>query len=296
MKSHLAKGTFYLTTASIIFMLSGYLINIFLGRYLGPAAYGIYGIVISLVTVINLTQTAGLPQAVSKYISAHNEKSEAIYRTGFFLQLFSTGFISLLFFLFSGTIAGLLKDQALTPYFQLAALIFPLYGIFALLTSYFNGLHEFGKQAFIHIIYSFAKVVAVITLTYFFNLYGVLLGLIASLLITLLARFHLPQKSKETFPYKKIILFSLPLVGVAICANLLQSIDLFFIKAIMHSDKSAGFYTANQNIAEIPYFALTALATVLFPSISRHVSNNRHDEAKDLIKKALRFCLLVLTP
>src|SRR5690348_7346124 len=128
MKNSLSRGTLFLTISAIIFMLSGYLINIFLGRFLGPAAYGIYGIVISLVTVINLTQTAGLPQAVSKYISAHNEKTEAIYRTGFFLQLISTGFVSIIFFIFSGTIAQLLKDQTLVPYLQLAACIFPLYG------------------------------------------------------------------------------------------------------------------------------------------------------------------------
>ena len=292
----ITKGTFYLTISSIIFMFSGYLINIFLGRYLGPAAYGLYGIIFSLVTVINLTQVSGLPQAVTKYISAHTNKTESIYKTGFFLQIISTGIVSVLFFFFSGTIAQLLKDPTLTPYLKLAAGIFPLYGLLALLTGYYNGLHQFGKQAFIHITYSVVKIVGIITLTYFFHLYGVILGFIISLIVTLLLRLHLPKKTDETFPYKKIISFSFPLIGVAICANLLQSIDLFFIKALMHSDSNTGFYTANQNIAEIPYFALTALATVLFPSISKHVSNNRHDEAKNLIQKALRFCLLVLTP
>src|SRR6266568_179226 len=106
-------------------MLSGYLINIWLGRYLGPAAYGIYGIIISLATIINLTQTTGLPQAVSKYISSDAENSEAIYKTGFVIQLISTSLVSIVFFLFSNAIAHLLKDRTFTPYLQLSALIFP---------------------------------------------------------------------------------------------------------------------------------------------------------------------------
>lgn len=296
MKTNVTKGTFYLTIASIIFMLSGYIINIWLGRFLGPNLYGTFGIIISLVTVINLTQTAGLPQAVSKYVAADTKKSEAIYKTGFLLQIISTVVVALLFFLFSGVLARILKDPGLTSYLQLAACIFPLYGMFALLTGYYNGHHQFGKQALLHIAYSLIKIVMIIALTIFFGLYGVILGFILSPLIALLVQFHLPKKKKTAYPYKKLILFSLPLIAVAIFANLLQSIDLFFVKALLHSDKNAGFYTANQNIAEIPFYALTALSSVLFPSISRHISQNAHSKTKILIAKALRFCLLILIP
>ncbi len=306
MKTYLAHGAIYLTFSSVIFLISGYVINIWLGRYLGAEIYGIYGIIISLVTVINLTQTAGLPQAVSKYVASDKNQSEEIYKTGFIIQIISTTFISLLFFLFSGALANLLKDSTLTPYLQLAAFIFPLYGLFALLTGYYNGLHLFGKQAFLHIIYSLVKVITIIALAYFFHLYGVILGFIISPIIALLVRFHTPRNDSPDFAkassgkatewYKKLILFSFPLIGVAIAANLLQSIDLFFVKALTHSNSSAGFYTANQNIAEIPFFALSALSSVLFPSISKHLSQNMHGEARILIKKSLRFCLLVLTP
>lgn len=302
MNNYFAKGTIYLTVASIVFMLSGYAINVWLGRYLGPELYGVYGIIISLVTVINLTQTAGLPQAVSKFIASDSKKSEGIYRSGFIIQSISTILVSLLLFLSSSTIANVLKDPSLAPYLQLAAYIFPLYGLFALLTGYYNGLHMFGRQAFLHVVYSLLKVVTIVILAFFFHLYGVLLGFIISPFISLIVRFHIPKpffaKASEgqAGEYRKLILFSIPLIGVAIGANLLQSIDLFFVKALMHANSSAGFYTAAQNIAEIPFFALSALSSVLFPSISKHISQNLHDEAKILISKALRFCLLILVP
>ncbi len=296
MKSTLLKATFYLTLSSVIFMTSGYIINIWLGRHLGPSEYGVYGIIISIVTVINLTQIAGLPQAVAKYISSDIDNSEAIYRTGFLLQLISTCLVSLIFFLFSQSIANLLKDSNLTLYLQLAAFIFPIYGLFALLTGYYNGMHLFGRQAFIHIVYSVVKVITIFILAIYFHLLGVIIGFIISPIIAMLSGFHMPRSDSTYFPFKKLLLFSLPLICVAIFSNLLQSIDLFFVKAIMHSDKYAGFYTANQNIAEIPFYALTALSSILLPSISRSVSQNLHEQTRSLISKSLRFGILILTP
>lgn len=295
MKHTLAKGTLYLTISSLIFMISGYVINIWLGRQLGPEAYGVYGIIIALVTAINLTQTAGLPTAVAKYVAGNIDQAESIYKTGLILQTITTISLSFLLLCFSGVIASLLQDPALTPYLQVASLIFPLYGLFALVTGYYNGLHLFKKQALLHIIYSLLKIVFIIMLTILFHLYGVIIGFIASTACTLLAGLHIP-KTTLTFPYKKLITFSLPLIGIAIFSNLLQSIDLFFVKALMKSHEAPGLYTAGQNISRIPFFALNALSVVLLPSISKSISKKNKKATKQLVRKALRIALLLCVP
>jgi stage V sporulation protein B len=295
MNTHIARGAVFLTISSIIFIISGYIINIWLGRYLGPAEYGIYGIIISLVSIINITQTSGIPLAVSKYVASNNEKAEAVYKTGFFLQLISTCFIALLFFLLSTPIAVILKDKDLIPYIQLAALIFPFYGIFALITGFYNGLHDFKKQAVLHIVYSFIKIITIIPFAIFFHLSGVILGFILSPILTLLTGFHLP-KATSGFSYKKLIIFSLPLIGIAIFSNLMQSVDLFFIKMLGASENDPGYYTASQNISRIPFFALSALSTVLLPAISRTVSENLENETKKYINNCMRIVLLLCIP
>lgn len=295
MNNHIARGAVFLTISSIIFLISGYIINIWLGRYLGPADYGIYGIIISLVSIINITQTTGIPLAVSKYVASNSEKKEAVYKTGFFLQIISTCFISLLFFVLSTPIAIILKDKDLIPYIQLAALIFPFYGIFALITGFYNGLHDFKKQAILHVIYSFTKIITIIPFAIFFHLSGVILGFIISPILTLLTGFHLP-KGTTNFSYKKLIIFSLPLIGIAIFSNLLQSIDLFFIKILVASENDPGYYTASQNISRIPFFALSALSTVLLPAISRTVSQNLENETKKYINNCMRIVLLFCVP
>lgn len=296
MKSSLVKGAFYLTVASIVFMLSGYGVNIWLGRHLGPEAYGLYGIIISLVTLINLAQTSGLPLAVSKYIAADVNHSDAIYRTGFYIQITSTSLVSLMFFLVSGTIASVLKESTITPYLKFASFVFPFYSMYALMGGYYNGRHFFKRQAVINILYSLSKIILIIFLVILFRLYGVIAGFIISPIFALLGGFVLPKKTLYHFPYKTLILFSLPLIGFAIFSNLLQTIDLFFLKSLLDSNKVAGLYTASQNISRIPFFALSALSGVLFPSISKKLSAELHEEASAMIYQSLRIVLLVLTP
>ena len=51
-KQHIVKSVFWLTTAEIIYSLSGYAIHAGVGRILGPEGYGRYGLVITLTTMI----------------------------------------------------------------------------------------------------------------------------------------------------------------------------------------------------------------------------------------------------
>ena len=49
--------------AQAAFVASGYAIHIGLARLLGPSDYGIYAVVISLMTMVNLIHTTGISQA-----------------------------------------------------------------------------------------------------------------------------------------------------------------------------------------------------------------------------------------
>jgi stage V sporulation protein B len=295
-KTSLGHGTIYITISSLVFLITGYLTNIWLGRYLGPASYGIYGVIIALMTAINLTQIAGLPQAVAKFIAEDERKADSVLKSGLILQIGSTLIASMVLLLFAVPLAKLLKDVSLVPYIQASAAIFPLYGVYALYLNFYNGLHFFKIQAMMNIIYSVAKLVSIVGLVYFFHVYGAILGFIISPFVALLFWIRIPKNKQPQFPYKRIILFSLPLIGVAVFLNLLQSMDLLFVKALLHSNKDTGFYTASQNISRLPFYGVIALGSVLFPSISRTVSQKLEEETRSIIGKSLRFSFLILLP
>jgi len=66
-------------------MISGYVIYFGLARLLGPALYGIYGIVLFLISIVNVIVASRVSQAISKYVSA-GENVEIIKRTALKLQ------------------------------------------------------------------------------------------------------------------------------------------------------------------------------------------------------------------
>ncbi|MCK4965330.1 MAG: oligosaccharide flippase family protein, partial [Dehalococcoidia bacterium] len=60
-KTGMGRGTLYLMVAAGVFLVSGYVIHFWLGRYLGPESYGLFGIVLALMTIADLLLISGWP-------------------------------------------------------------------------------------------------------------------------------------------------------------------------------------------------------------------------------------------
>lgn len=295
MNENLKKGTLYLTISSLIFIIIGYFVNIILGRFLGPVVYGSYGVIISLISLVNVLQTSGFTQSASKYIAEDESHAPEIFRSALIIQMVATLSIFILFFLTANLIGSILNDKSLIPFIQLSSIIFPLYGYYALLIDYYNGLHNFKRQALLNILYSVTKAITVLSLAFLFQLKGVIIGLIITPIVPIIKGFYYPQKIRFHFPYKKLIFFSLPLIGYIVFSTLQQTIDLYFVKALSPG-KDPGYYTASQNISRLIYFATIAISSVLLPVVSRYVKQKQFIEAKKTIYKALRMTLLIVAP
>jgi stage V sporulation protein B len=297
MKSSLGRGALYLSLSSVIFMASGYLINIWLGKTLGPVNYGTYGIVITLMSLINIMQTAGTPQAVSKFVAGKDDVPRLIFGAAMRIQITTTLILTVLFISLAYPLAIVLNDKELLPYLLFSAAVLPFYGLFSLYLGYYNGLHYFRRQALMNNIYSLAKLGFVILLTIKFNLYGAIAGFIISPIIALVAGARDFPPLKSNYPWRKLFRFSLPLIAFAITSTALLYIALFILKAFKsNTSETIGYYVAAQNIAMLPYYALNAIALVLLPGIALLTGNREHDKARKLVEQSLRYALLILIP
>jgi O-antigen/teichoic acid export membrane protein len=294
-KINLAKGATYLSLAAFLFMLSGYVANVWLGRHFGPITYGQYGVIISLLSLINIMQTTGLPQALAKYSAEQPKLREEVLHTAINLQLKLTLLASIIFITIAPLLASILNDPSLTPYFRLSAIVFPIYGLFSIFVGYYNGLHEFKKQASINGIYALSKLFTIVILSLLFKLYGAVISFIISPLIALIFSYHKPLKSKKSFPGGVLIKFSFPIIIFSFLTTLFLTIDLLFVKALLPNNKSAaGYYIAAQNIALIVYFCMSAAGAVLLPTIASKIS--LHEDVNILINKSVRFIFIILLP
>jgi O-antigen/teichoic acid export membrane protein len=300
-RESMGRGTLYLMIASAVFLVTGYAIHFGLGRYLGPETYGIYGVVLSLMTTINLLLTTGFPQGASKYIAEDNVKLSSIVRHSTRIQVLFSLLIFAIYFGLAGVIANLFNDPNLTLYIRISASVIPFYALYAIYSDgYLNGLREFGKQARTLTVASVAKVGMVFLLVLLgLSVKGAILGyLLAAVVGWLLAWRYLGAvgESSANFEWSKLVKFGIPATLFAAMLYLIMSIDLFAVKAISGEDVDTGLYTAATTIAKVPYFIFGGLALALLPSISRSTSVNDSKLTASYINQSMRYMLMLLIP
>lgn len=297
------KGIVYLTAAQIIMMGTGFLIHFWIGRNLGPESYGVYGLVLALMGVFNLFLVWGIPRSLSKYLSENEESKEEIFRKGFIGQLIF-GFILFVFYFFiSPLVASILKDKDLIPYIQFSALVIPFYAIFSIFNGYFNGLRRFHIQSFLTILYSAVKMAAAIFFAYAFAVYGAISAFIIAPFVAsvvavpfFLRDYKKPRVIDKTFPFKKIIKFALPFMGLATFLFIQRELGLFLVKTFLRDNVLTGYYNAANTVAKIPYMFLEALAIVALPVVAKNLSSENIKKVKTIVKKVVWLLTIILTP
>ena len=320
--SSLAKSTILVTISEIIFNLSGFLIHSVVGRILGPADYGRYGLVVTLTTMVIILIGNGIPTAMSKYISEIYDTDlpmvRVIKRQAVILQSLIISVITILFFLSSPLIAKILGDPTLTRLFQISSLIIPMFAAASFYFSYYTGLHKFNIQSFLKISRSVFRIIFIISLAYFFRVEGSIVGyIVAPFSVFLLAygidkfivskelqsasvethcNASLPGDTQPSFDWKKLTNYAWQIVILFLAYELLISIDLYLVKGILRDDYLTGIYNASLTIGRIPYYIFYALTVVLLPVISKSTSENNHKKTAEIINQSLRLMLILLVP
>lgn len=298
----LGRGALYLMASNIVYLSTGYLIHVGLARILGPASYGIFGVVIYLFTLGDTVLNSGIPGGASKYIAEDNSKAIAIKNKALKMQLFLAFAMFAIFFLLARVFANILGDLELTFYIRISALIIPAASLFWLYSGCLNGLREYGKQATASILWSGVKVGCVFLLVFLgFSIGGAIFAYFLGTLAGFLLAWHFFSRMKDNkdnndFEGGKIVRFALPVIVFALVFNFLMSVDLFLVKALLEENAKTGYYTAASLIARIPYSALIGLSMALFPAISRSTFLNDHILTGNYIRNSLRYLLMLLIP
>ena len=313
-KQNVTHGTIYLMAAQAVFVASGYAIHIGLARLLGPSDYGIYAVVISLMTMVNLILKKGVPEAMSKYLAHDDGSADVIKNTALKLQLVFSLAIFSVYFLLAGQIALLLNDASLSPFIRASAFIVPGYAVYSILVGYLNGLQEYKKQAITTISYFIIKVTFILTLVLIgYAVIGAIIGFVFAPLATLLLAMYfmrrngigewINEKKIKDFrnlaspkvSVKHIVSFSVPIMLFSVATNLIICVDLFFVKAYL-TNHDAGVYAAASMISKVPFYLITGMYVALFPAISRTTFRNEIEKTRKYILDSLKYSLMALIP
>jgi stage V sporulation protein B len=324
MSRNIAKSALLVTFSEILFNISGFVIHSIVGRMLGPADYGRYGLVITLTTMVIILIGNGIPTAMSKYISeifdTDPKMVRAIKRQSVILQTIIIGAITIIFYFSSPLIALALHDQTLTSLFRISTWIIPTFAMASFYFSYYTGLHEFNIQSLLKILRSIFKVIFIIGLAYLYKVPGSINGYTISTLALFAVGYFidiykikpaLKKKEREStltspssqremgdvsFDWRKLVNYAWQIVIFFLAYELLISIDLYLVKGILHNDNLTGIYNAALTVGRIPYYIFYAMTIFLLPMVSRSSANGEKKETLKILSQSMRIMFLLLVP
>src|SRR5687768_4604185 len=117
----------------------GYATHIIVPWLLGAGPYGIFGIVLSVQTILGLFLTLGIPSAVSRFVAQDEEHAQATLKRALRLQTLFAITLAGATILGAPFIAHLLNDASLTKYIAFVAVIILLQAFYPIYVQFLSG-------------------------------------------------------------------------------------------------------------------------------------------------------------
>jgi O-antigen/teichoic acid export membrane protein len=291
---------------------AGYIIQFALPRALGsPARYGVWVVVLSVLSPVNNVMVTATIQGVSKFTAEIEERQSAVLRAALRLQALLGGGVAAAFFFLAPLVASFEHDPSLTPYLQLATVVALAYAFYAVFVGAANGRKEFQKQAGLDMTYSTLRclfVVGAAAMTH--SALAAVGGFgVAAVLVLILSIFVVGFGKPSTQPFDAQVLVRF-FGGVAfylLIVNLLMFTDGLLLKRVVtesavargladpaaYANEQAGFYGAVQNVARIPYQLILAVTFIIFPLVSKSTFDQDLERTRGYVRTTMRYSLVV---
>jgi O-antigen/teichoic acid export membrane protein len=299
-----ASGAAWQMLGSVCLTGCGYIVAVMLARSFGPVAYGVYGVVYSVLMASEQMLRLGIPQALTKLIGGSQTASSSnIEATGVLLVLLISlaGFV--LLWLAAPWLADRLHVDNGTLLFRIAVLDIPFFGLYRVAVHVLNGRRDFRTTGIVTCAYALTRVIGIMALVTSdaLSIEGALfVNVLASAIALLLL---LPRTGSDAFrptlaERTTIMSLALPILVGDIGIQCLLGVDLWLLSAIDNSIAAEvrGDYVAAMSLARVPNVLTFVLASVLVPSIARAVSRGDRGGAARLVLGTMRFLTVLLLP
>lgn len=295
-KQAIKQGTWLLLT-TVISGIFNYLPHMIVGRWLGPAKYGVFASMISISTIIVII--AGISQMITTSYVARFSGTDSKEKSGAFLikvtklLLPVTIAIAIFFSLLSPQLSKLLRLDSEMPIIFMAWFIVPSV-IFSISTGVMRGLLRFGIFGSMQIFISlFRLLIIVVLLGLGMGVNGAVASLPLSILGTLLLSLYLLKDIFGRGVHSHVSNISLDYgyfvnMAIALLAySFLTAGDVLVVKSYFLAE-NAGLYSSIATLGKIGLWLSTAIGVMFMPMVIR-----QHVEGKATAGLLLK-CLFVV--
>lgn len=324
--SPLIRGTIILTLAGLLSKVFGFLMRIFLSRYLGAEGLGIVQLVTPLHVLGVVIASYGVQTAISRFVSSAPDSIQEgfrILKTGLILGLSLSVFYALLLFTFSPELAQyLLQEAECTPLLRVVAICTPLETLHLCINGYYYGKKKTGVPAISQLLEQSFRVFAIWVLFAITTKEGIpfapihaVLGNLAGDIVSVL--FNLTALSLEKNGRKnlrcdncssygqilrRIGTVALPLTCSQTITHIFHSVETVLIPTMLRafgydSSTALSMYGILTGMALplilFPSTLTNSFAVLLLPTISEAYSRGNHRLIDVLTRHTIHVCLLL---
>lgn len=277
------KGTGIILFGTILGLLVSFVAKIIIIRYITQSQYGIYQQAITVVSIFTTIAGLGLKGGVTRQISYYREKDSskvsAYIGSSLVVGLVSSLIFSAFIYLFAKPIAyNFFQDSNLVFPLRVVSFSLPMVLLGGIFVSILRGFERpEGRVLFKDITTNLVRVVGfgfvvLLGLSFFGVLYVFVFScLFAFLVLGLYAEFKIPSGVGVNFDFstaKKLLVFSLPLLGAGVLATIMNWADTLII-GFYEVSESVGLYRGAYPLAKLIPSFLTATGFLYLPLVSK---------------------------
>lgn len=307
-KTSAGKGVLAIAGAKMWFVVAGFVVQFALPKAMGSeAAFGVYALGLSLISVLNNVLVTATVQSVSKLVSESVAGAAGTLRKALRVQS-ALGFALLLAVAaLSEVVSRVYRDPALGKVVLVASGVVCAYAVYATLVGALNGRQEFGRQAAFDATFTLMRSSAILGGAFAAGALGAMGGFAAAAVAIAIAALAVVGTGDATEgpTARRLLAVMAPTWAFQGGLNGLLQLDGWILKSVLTArgsgsseaiadavNATCGIYKGAQNFAFAPYQLVLTAALVVFPMVSKATASGDDEAAKVAIRAAGRFSFL----
>jgi O-antigen/teichoic acid export membrane protein len=275
---------------------------------LTPSGYGTLNLALSVLGVVTILATLGLPKSTARYVTEFGERDpeqvpHVIRRSTLYIGA-TTAVVSVGVAATSHLLAGTFGVPVLGPYLTLGGAYVVGRSFSSYFGALFQGFNRVAWSALLTVVTAVGQLVAVVGLVALgYGALGALGGYIVGYVLSvgvgavvLYTRFYRPTDVDPVEDLSKRILeYSVPLTATRGANVLDKKVDSVLLGVLVNVT-AVGYYTVAKQVSDFVAMPASAFGFTLSPALGKRKSEQRPDRAARLYERSLEYVLLAYVP
>jgi O-antigen/teichoic acid export membrane protein len=292
----IATGGVLMMLGRAVVLPAGLISAAFLARVLGPADFGLYSVVMSIVVWVG-TVISMLFNRASIILIAESSDWEPVAISLIQSQLLLGIAAGVALFLAAPALGSGLGEPTLEPVIRILAAFIPVSTLTGGYENVLNGRRAFRRSAFFPVVSEVSRLLLVLLLVGGgLGLKGAALAVLgASGAVLWFARRSLPLRLRQrvAMPQKRFLRYSLPLFLDTLAKRLHRRIDLWAVQALAGAT-AAGYYSVALSVNRVGNPFSRTLSRVILATVSDAWAQGQRDVARAILRQSLRLTLWLI--